>query len=64
MPNRDHLKRDLTLPHSVDELIDLLDEVYPDKSPLNSETYEQLVWRGGQRSVVDFIIELRNRAEN
>jgi len=59
----DHLKRDLVIPNTVDELIDMLDEVYPDKSPSVHETFEQLIYRGGQRSVVDFINELRNRAE-
>lgn len=60
---RDQLKRDLTIPHTVDELIDMLDEVYPNKSPMINENFEQLIYRGGQRSVVDFIIELKNRAE-
>jgi len=60
---RDQLKRDLVIPDTVDDLINMLDEVYPDKSPHITESFEQLLFRGGQRSVVDFVIELKNRAE-
>jgi hypothetical protein len=60
---RDHLKKDIALPETVDDLIDLCDQLYPARSPLPTETHEALMYRGGQRSVVEFLIELKNRSE-
>lgn len=37
------------------ELIKELEERYPEKSPAKDETFEQLMWRGGERSVIDFL---------
>ena len=32
-----------------------LNQRFPNKSPELSETHADLIWRGGQRSVVDFL---------
>jgi len=44
-------------PYISNELIEELNVRFPDKSPTENEDYAQLMWRGGQRSVVDFLIQ-------
>jgi len=39
------------------ELIDELNRRFPDKSPTLEEAERALMWRGGQRSVVEFLIK-------
>ena len=45
-------------PYTSEELLKQLDERFPDKSPSIDETYDALMWRGGQRSVVDFLNQI------
>lgn len=40
---------------SVDGLLKELNTVFPETSPDKGESYEDLRWRGGQRSVVRWI---------
>jgi hypothetical protein len=40
------------------ELVEELNKRFPDLSPSIDETHTQLMWRGGQRSVVEMIIQL------
>ena len=42
-------------PYITTELIEELNVRFPDKSPNKDEQYSQLMWRGGQRSVVEFL---------
>lgn len=42
-------------PHISNELIEELNKRFPVKSPEFSESHPELMWRGGQRSVVDFL---------
>lgn len=42
-------------PYITNELIEELNVRFPDKSPNKDEQYSQLMWRGGQRSVVEFL---------
>ena len=44
-------------PLITQELIDELNRRFPDKSPTLEETDRALMWRGGQRSVVEFLIK-------
>ena len=44
-------------PYITNEVIEELNVRFPDKSPTENEDYAQLMWRGGQRSVVDFLIQ-------
>lgn len=37
------------------DLLEELNKRFPAKSPDKNETHVDLVWRGGQRSVVDFL---------
>ena len=45
-------------PYISNELIEELNVRFPDKSPTENEELAQLMWRGGQRSVVDFLIQI------
>jgi hypothetical protein len=45
-------------PSITNELIEELNVRFPDKSPTENEDYSQLMWRGGQRSVVDFLLQI------
>ena len=42
-------------PHVSNELIDELNKRFPDKSPSLDENYQELMWRGGQRSIIEFL---------
>ena len=45
-------------PYITNEVIEELNVRFPDKSPTVNEDYAQLMWRGGQRSAVDFLIQI------
>jgi hypothetical protein len=42
-------------PYITNELLEELNQRFPQKSPHLSEEFSHLMWRGGQRSVVDFL---------
>lgn len=54
---------DLVLPQTVDDLIKLLNEVYPEKSPSINDKPNQIYFQAGQRDVVKFINTLKERTE-
>ncbi len=54
---------DLTLPTNVDELIKLLNKVYPEKSPELTDDAKTIYFKAGQRDVVKFINNLKERTE-
>jgi hypothetical protein len=54
---------DLILPATVDELIKLLNKVYPEKSASVTEQPNQIYFQAGQRDVVKFINTLKERTE-
>jgi len=54
---------DLVLPQTVDELVKLLNEVYPEKSPSVNDKPNQIYFNAGQRDVVKFINTLKERTE-
>jgi hypothetical protein len=54
---------DLILPATVDELIKLLNKVYPEKSASVTEQPHQIYFQAGQRDVVRFINMLKERTE-
>ena len=54
---------DLVLPQTVDELVKLLNEVYPEKSPSVNDKPNQIYFQAGQRDVVRFINMLKERTE-
>lgn len=42
----------------VKKLVEKLDQVYPQITPSPSESIEQIMYRSGQRSVVDYLLNL------
>ena len=55
---------DIQLPYTVEELVKTLDKVFPEKSA-DLKDSERIVWfKAGQRSVVTWLLELKNRNDN
>ena len=50
-----------TLPLITDDLIQGLDNLYPQRHPDLSLSDREIWYRAGQRSVVDYLIEQQNR---
>lgn len=42
-------------PNVSEALLEALDRQYPAQSPKRGESHEDLLWRGGERSVVEFL---------
>jgi hypothetical protein len=42
-------------PYVSEELLRELSLRFPNQSPQKDETHQQLMWRGGQRSVIEFL---------
>jgi hypothetical protein len=53
--------KDLTLPERVDDLIKMLNEVFPERSPDLEDDTKHLYFKAGQRDVVRFINLLKAR---
>ena len=51
----------MNLPVITDELIEGLDQVFPNRHPDLSISYREVWYRAGQRYVVDFLIEQQAR---
>jgi len=58
-----NLMEDVVLPDKVDDLIKLLNEVYPEKSPDLKDDTKTIYFKAGQRDVVNFINTLKERAD-
>ena len=58
-----NLTDDLVLPLKVDDLIKLLNKVYPEKSPNLQDDTKTIYFKAGQRDVVNFINTLKERSE-
>ena len=54
---------DLVLPEKVYDLIDLLNEVFPEQSPVLTDDTKTMYFKAGQRDVVKFINTLKERSE-
>ena len=52
---------DLVLPKKVDDLIKLLNKVYPEKSPDLKDDTKTIYFKAGQRDGVHFINTLNDR---
>ncbi len=55
--------QDVVLPTTVDDLIKLLNEVYPEQSPNLNDDTKTIYFKAGQRDVVRFINTLKERQE-
>jgi len=58
-----NIDEDLVLPEKVDDLVKLLNKVYPEKSPELSDDTKTIYFKAGQRDVVKFINTLKERTE-
>ncbi len=58
-----NLTDDVVLPLKVDDLIKLLNNVYPEKSPNLQDDTKTIYFKAGQRDVVNFINTLKERSE-
>jgi len=58
-----NIDEDLVLPTKVDDLIKLLNKVYPEKSPELKDDTKTIYFNAGQRDVVKFINTLKERTE-
>jgi|TARA_R100001198_G_C5146359_1_gene157812 hypothetical protein len=56
-----NVMEDLILPEKVDDLIKLLNTVYPEKSPDLKDDSKTIYFKAGQRDVVNFINTLKER---
>ncbi|QLF88411.1 coenzyme PQQ synthesis protein D [Pelagibacter phage Jormungand EXVC012P] len=56
-----NVMEDLVLPENVDDLIKLLNKVYPEKSPDLKDDTKTIYFKAGQRDVVNFINTLKER---
>nr|WMM95534.1 hypothetical protein MEP433_gp22 [Methylophilales phage MEP433]WOZ55703.1 hypothetical protein MEP434_gp21 [Methylophilales phage MEP434] len=54
---------DVVLPEKVYDLIDLLNEVFPEQSPILTDDTKTIYFKAGQRDVVKFINTLKERSE-
>jgi hypothetical protein len=54
---------DLVLPVKVEDLVSLLNKVYPEKSPELKDDTKTIYFNAGQRDVVRFINTLKERSE-
>ena len=52
------------LPVTVVQLIETLDQVFPEESARLEWTDREVWYRAGQRSVVSWLLELKRRDEN
>jgi hypothetical protein len=56
-----NVMEDLVLPENVNDLIELLNKVYPEKSPDLKDDTKTIYFKAGQRDVVNFINTLKER---
>ena len=54
---------DITLPRKVTDLIKLLNEIYPEASPSKEDELKDMYFKAGQRDVVRFINNLKERSD-
>ena len=54
---------DLVLPHKSEDLVELLNKLYPEKSPNLRDDTKTIYFKAGQRDVVRFINTLKERLE-
>ena len=54
---------DLVLPKTVTELLELLNNLYPEKTPDLEETPKDIYFKARQRDVVRFLNFLKERAD-
>ena len=56
--------KDIQVPYTVEELIKVLDKIYPEKAPELKDNEKTVWFKAGQRSVVNWLRDLKTRSEN
>ncbi len=56
-------KKETDLPNTTEDLIKYLDKTYPTRTPQPSESLSEIMYRSGQRSVIDFLKQKLNDNE-
>ena len=62
--NNQNPLEEIQLPYTVDELIKVLDKIYPDRLPSLKDNEREVWFKAGQRSVVNWLNELKKRSED
>ena len=57
------MKREIPKPIISQELIDYLDNIFPEKSADLKDTEKEVYYKGGQRSVVNHLINQKQQQE-
>ena len=57
------MKREVPKPIISNELIDYLDSIFPEKSADLKDTEKEVYYKGGQRSVVNHLINQKQQQE-
>jgi|TARA_B110000444_G_scaffold47068_1_gene42903 hypothetical protein len=57
------MKREIPKPIISQELIDYLDSIFPEKSADLKDTEKEVYYKGGQRSVVNHLINQKQQQE-
>tara|TARA_R110001632_G_scaffold81854_1_gene182000 strand:- start:1802 stop:1978 length:177 start_codon:yes stop_codon:yes gene_type:complete len=57
------MKREIPKPVISNELIEYLDSIFPEKSADLKDTEKEVFFRGGQRSVVNHLINQKQQQE-
>ena len=57
------MKREIPKPIISQELIDYLDSIFPEKSADLKDTEKEVYFKGGQRSVVNHLINQKQQQE-
>ena len=57
------MKREVPKPVISNELIDYLDSIFPEKSADLKDTEKEVYYKGGQRSVVNHLINQKQQQE-
>jgi len=56
--------KDVGLPSNMDDLVALLDETFPLVNPTPTASISDIQRKAGQRDVVDWLLELKNRKDD
>jgi len=56
-------KNENDLPVTTDDLIKFLDKTFPIRTPQPNESLSEIMYRSGQRSVIDFLKQKANDNE-
>lgn len=56
-------KNETDLPVTTDDLIKFLDKTFPTRTPQPNESLSEIMYRSGQRSVIDFLKQKANDNE-